>query len=88
MGCIKQAMLCSELTIVRLELCRNFLVSHKFAFHVLVRFMSQVILFFWSGERVYAATQGCSENFDKIIRRTEVMEHFLRKVVELQPESF
>ena len=46
MSCIKEAMLCSELTIVRLELCRNFLVPHKFAFHVLVRFMSQVILFF------------------------------------------
>lgn len=88
MGCIQQAMLCSELTTVSLELCRNFLVPHKFAFHVLVCFMSQVTPFFWSGERVCAATQGCSENFHKIIRITELIEYFLRKVVELQPESF
>ena len=42
----------------------------------------------FSGKRVNSVSEGCSEKFHKYIRKTSMMGHFLRKVADLQPESF
>ena len=39
------------------------------------------------GERDNAVSEGYSENFHKIIQKTEVMEYFHRKLADLQPEK-
>ena len=40
------------------------------------------------GERPNTVSDGCSIKFHKIIQNTVVMEYFLRKVADLQPETF
>ena len=45
MDCIQEVMVCSELTIVRLELSSNLLTPDAFASLVLVCFVSHVIIF-------------------------------------------
>ena len=44
--------------------------------------------FFGRGELDDAVREDCSEKFHKTIQNTLVMEYFLSKVAELQPEPF
>ena len=91
MGCIHQAMSCLELNVVKLELSSNSLVRHSIACMPGINFFCKPLnYFFCSGERTNAVSKvrAVPPNVHKIILRTVVMNYFLSKVEDLQPETF
>ena len=76
MGCIRRAISCLELTLVRLE-------SYWYLMHLLAWYYFA----FWLWQRANAVSEGCFAKFHKIIRKTVVMEYFFIKVADLKPET-
>ena len=85
MGCTPQAMSCSDLTIIKLELSRNLLVPLAFSWRVLIWNVSALILF-WHWQT--SSLEIFSENFYEVVWKTMLIEYFLNKVADLQPNMF